>query len=164
MASSNTDSTNQVRVVLAPRDHTILGHLLLQPVFALTVFGGALGLKRKLDSAESPQYLYPRRGGSGSSGGHSGGSRSSDSGEVASLEVVYVFPLAISASFLLYNLVMIYTYLKNKMNLREAIQWNVLFWVIVLLSTVITGRWASEYASFGSPPLAATFLGAIFLE
>ena len=158
MASSNTNSTSQVRVVLAPRDHTILGHLLLQPVFALTIFGGALGLRQKLDSAK---LLLPRRGGSGGSGGHSGGSRSRGSGGEG--EVVVYYPLIISACFLLYNLVMIYGYLKNKMNLLDAIQMNIIFWIAFLFSAVITGVWAPQYASFGSPPLAASFLGAIFL-
>jgi len=169
MASSNTNSTSQVRVVLAPRDHTILGHLLLQSVFALTVFGGALDLKRKLDSAELPKYLYPRRGGGGGGGGHSGGGGSGGSrsrgsgGDGDHVEGLIYSQLIISVCFLLYNLVMIYRYLKNKMSLDGAIQWNVIFWMAFILSVAVTGLSAPQYAIFRSPPLAAIFLGAIFL-
>ena len=169
MASDKANTKKQV--VLAPHNSILLGLLLLQLVFALTVFGGALdmvievndarGIMRKRDPPEPEAHrLYPRRGRRGGGGGSDGGSIQ------LSWEVVVYYALSISAIFLLYNLAMIYKYFRRKMNLGSAIWWGVSFWVMFLASGVITVVWTQEYQNYSlmdSPPLAAIFLGAILL-
>jgi len=166
MASGKADTKNQV--VLAPRNSVLLGLLLLQLLFALTVFGGALDMVikasrilQKRDLLELDAHrLYPRRGRRG------GGSDSDGSSIELSWEVVVYYALSISVVFLLYNLAMIYKYFRNKMNLGSAIRWSVSFWIMFLASAIITVVWTQQYESFSlmnSPSLAAITLGAILL-
>src|SRR5438105_2900527 len=111
MASGKADTKNQV--VLAPKNHILLGLFLLQLVFALTVFSGALDIVIKVNDARrivrkrdlpepDAHWLYPRRS-------RGGGGSGSDGGSIElSWQVVVYYALSISVIFLLYNLAMIY--------------------------------------------------------